>query len=395
MEKEQLFSLVQKAVEGDSEAFNMVLEEKSRHILYNAFDILKNHHDAEDAAQEVVVKMYQNIGDLQKPENFNAWLHQIIHNVCISKIRKSKHYRNDLELESIMDPSFNEVLMEKDREFLPHAFAEDRSLSDALIEVIRSLPRRRRRTIMLYYYEELTQKEIATVMGISESTVASNIMRAKEDIKKKLEAKTGMDIDGTLKKDAGKMAAIPVLAEVLGADAVKQFGPESVASLTNMDVKEMSNKSSKADSAVHGLGIKVAAAVTAVGIVCGGAFVATDSAPEVSIEPEPSTPKTVVEEVAGTELTEDGEVNFTGGDCDCGHENPSSATLTYDDSEVAGELIYTWELTDASGGIITSGEGKSMGVPKGSMAIGTYTAKFFLTDENGNILTVERDLEIK
>lgn len=396
MEKEQLFSLAQKASEGDSKAFEMILEEKSRHILYNAYDILKNHHDAEDAAQEVVVKMYQYIGNLQKPENFNAWLHKIIHNVCISKLRKSKYYKNDLELDSIMDPTFNEVLVEKDREFLPHAFAEDRSLSDTLIETIRSLPKRRRRAIILYYYEDLSQKEIAEVMEISESTVASNILRAKDDIKKKLEEKTGLNIDEEMKKTAGKMATIPVLAEVLRADAVTQFGPESVAGLVNTDFSKVSDASPKADVGAQSLGVKIAAAVTAVGVVCGGIFVAADVAPSASEESQaPTTKTTVVEEVVETQMTENGEVNFAGGDCDCGHENPSSAMLVYDTSNVQGELEYTWELVDSAGGIIANGEGQSISIPKDNMTAGSYTAKFFVTDETGSVLTVERDLEIK
>lgn len=399
MIKEQFLSLVQKASQGDLESFEMILNEKSRHILYNAYDILKNHHDAEDAAQDVVVKMYQNIGNLQKPENFNAWMHRIIHNVCISKLRKSKYYKHDLELDSVMDPSFSEALMEKDREFLPHTFIEDKSLSEMLLKVVRELPKRRRRAIILYYYEDLTQKEISEVMGISESTVASNILRAKDDIKKKLEAMTGLDLDSSIsttnEKTAQKLATIPVLGQVLRSDAVSQFGPESVAGLVNTDYQNVSKGEPKVNSNTGGLGIKIGAATLAMAMTLCGIFIAIDEGPD--IEPESQIPTSIseTEQSTGSALTEDGEIEFLEGDCDCGHENPSGAVLIYDEPDYSGSIDYVWELVDMNGSVVADGIGESIDIDVDNLGNGNYTARFILTDDNGNILTVERELEIK
>lgn len=400
MEKQQIFDLAKKASAGDNEAFEKLLKEKSQHILYNAYDILKNHHDAEDAAQDVVVKMYRNIGSLRDSENFNAWLNKIIHNVCISKLRKSKYYKNDMDVETIMDTTFSESLIEKDREFLPHAFAEDKSLSNILLETIKELPKRRRRAVLLYYYEDLSQKEIAEVMDVSESTVASNILRAKKDIKEKLESRTGMDIDDAMSTQTAKFAAIPVLGQVLGADAAVQFGPESIAGLVNFDYKNV-DISPKAGNPSSALGVKVAALVTAAGVACGGAFIAV-SQPADTADPAPQKKQQVEIPVASTPeaventepaMTESGEILFTGGDCDCGHENPELVILEYDDSEVAGELEYRWEIVGNSG-VVAEGSGTQADVP-GSISQGSYTAKFILTDENGNALNIERDFEIK
>ena len=402
MEKQQVFALAERASKGDEEAFTELVEEKSRHILYNAFDILKNHHDAEDAAQEVVVKMYQYIGNLRDPENFNAWLNRIIQNVCISKLRKTKYFKNDLDVEAIMDTTFSESLIEKDREFLPQTFVEDQSLSHTLLEIIKELPKRRRRAVLLYYYEDLSQKEISEVLGISESTVASNILRAKKDIKRKLEERTGIDIDSEIKSQGSKYAVVPVLGQIFGADAAVQFGPESVAALTNINFQAVSETPPKVNSHSSGLGLKVAAMVTAAGVVCSGAYIAVSE----PVDPKGSEPviKQQVEQPIASEpevptttepsFTEDGEVVFAGGDCDCGHENPGSITLNYDDSEATGELIYTWEIIGSSNNTIAEGAGNQIDMPAG-LSNGTYTAKFILTDEASNILNVERDFEIK
>ncbi len=399
MDKQQVFELAKKASMGDEKAFEALLEEKSRHILYNAYDILNNHHDAEDAAQEVVVKMYQYIGNLRDPENFNAWLHRIIHNVCISKLRKSKYYKNDLDVETIMDTTFSESLIEKDREFLPHAFAEDQSLSNTLLETIKQLPKRRRRAVLLYYYEDLSQKEIAEVMDISESTVASNILRAKKDIKEKLEARTGMDIDSEMRSQVSKLAAVPVLGQVLGADAAVQFGPGSVANLVNSDFKNADNSPKQGNHSTS-LGVKIAALVTAAGVACGGAFIALDTPAEKAQDPpapaqtEQPITEEPVDEPTLPAFTENGEIVFSGGDCDCGHENPSVITLDYNKNEIPGELEYRWEIVNEGGGIVTEGTGESINVPAG-LTQSTYTAKFILTDEAGNIMNIERDFEIK
>lgn len=396
MEKSQIFSLAAKASHGDMEAFELLLQEKSRHILYNAYDILKNHHDAEDAAQEIVVKMYQHIGNLREPENFNAWLHKIIHNVCISKIRKSKYYKNDLDVEAVMDTTFCESLIEKDREFLPHTFAEDESLREALLNTIKELPRRRRRAILLYYYEDLSQREIAQIMNVSESTVASNILRARKDIKEKLEAKTGVDIERDMEYASVKLGGIPVLGQVLSADAATRFGPESIARLTGIDFSKVPSSPSKPANFSSGLGVKIATIVTTAGIICGGAFVAmdgpkdgeaTDSVPPTNIEKP-------IEQPAAT-LPENGQIVFSGGECDCGHENPNNITLKYDAANVPGELEYAWELVDGAGSVISQGAGRSIDISDTNMVSGIYTAKFILSDKQGNILNVERDFEIK
>ena len=396
MDKKQIFNLAAKASSGDEEAFEILLNEKAQHILYSAYDILKNIHDAEDAAQDIVVKMYQYIGNLKESDNFNAWLHKIIQNECITKLRKNKHYKNDLDVETIMDTAFSESLIEKDREFLPHAFAEDESLSKILLDVISDLPGKRRRAIFLYYYEDLSQNEIAEIMGVSENTVASNIIRARSDIKKKLEAKTGMDIDDGIASQTTKFAALPVLGQVFTADAVARFDSQSVARLVNMDYKGVADSSSATGHSSNP-GLKVAAMVTLVGLICASAFIAadvpTDSQPQVT---EPA----VIEQPAKvgmgvSSLDVGGKVKFVGGDCDCGHENPKRIVLEYDDSKVTGKLEYKWEILKDSGGVVANGSGKSIEMSKRNISAGEYTAKYMLTDTGDNLLVIERDFEIK
>lgn len=394
MNKQQIFDLAAKAASGSEEAFEIILNEKAQHILYSAYDILKNHHDAEDAAQDVVVKMYKYIGNLKESENFNAWLQKIIHNVCITKLRKSKYYKNDLDVETIMDTTFGESLTEKDREFLPHAFAEDESLSKTLLDVIKELPKKRRRAILMYYYEDMSQNEIAQVMEISEATVASNILRAKNDIKAKLESRTGMNIDDKMQSQTANFAAVPVLGQVFTADAAVQFGPESIAHLVNFGFKGVADASPKHLHNPSNLGIKVAAIVTTAGVICSGAFIAISE--PVSVEPDVAMPTTIEQpsDQSGTALSEDGKIIFTGGDCDCGHKNPRQIVLEYDESKVAGELQYKWEIVGGSNGIVAEGSDKTVDVP-GGMSTGDYTARYTLADKNENILIIERDFVVQ
>lgn len=396
MEKQQIFDLAAKASAGDKEAFAILLEEKSRHILYNAYDYLKNHHDAEDAAQEIAVKMFRYIQNLREPEYFNAWLHSIIRNVCISKLRKSRYYKDDLDVEAVMDTTFSESLIEKDSDFLPQVFVEEQSLSDTLLDVIRELPARRRRAVILYYYEDLSQKEISEILGVSESTVASNLMRARKDIKEKLSSKTGIDIDMEMSTKK-KASALPVLGQVLTADAAAQFGPESIAKLTGMSFTGTSDVTPKQSGS--SLGVKVVALVTSVGVVAGSIFIAAGGLPVTKPE-DYSTPSVTKKiDTAGKEngeaLPENGTIVFGGGDCECGHENPSYIKLEYDDSVISEGISYSWEVSDSAGSTVTEGTGKTIDLSEAGLSSGKYTARFILTGEYGNVLGVERNFEIK
>jgi RNA polymerase sigma-70 factor (ECF subfamily) len=130
-----------------------------------AFGYTKNVHDADDIAQEVFLKLFKTDVEFASDENVKAWLIRVTINQSKSLLRSVwKTRRGDLT------------------EFMA---AED-SLSDdcyGLYEYVKDLKPKYRTIIYLYYYEQYSVKEIAEILKIRETTVTTQLSRARSQLK--------------------------------------------------------------------------------------------------------------------------------------------------------------------------------------------------------------------
>ena len=128
--------------------------------------LLRNPQDRLDAAQEAVIRAWERIDSLRKPEYFETWLTRILINVCRDMLRTG---RSIVPLEAIAEQSAPEET--------------DRELSDA----IRRLDGELRIVVALHYMEGYKVREIAGMLGIPAGTVKTRLMRAKKQLRKHLE----------------------------------------------------------------------------------------------------------------------------------------------------------------------------------------------------------------
>jgi RNA polymerase sigma-70 factor (ECF subfamily) len=171
---------IELAVKGDAEAFEILVNQYSKYILHMCAT-MTNRNDYEDAAQEVMIAVYRNIGALRSPHAFTAWLRKIIESVCISF--NNRNNRNVLlgaaDIEAL---SGMEQLSERNEENMPEESYENMSANRALLGAIQELPPSQRAVIHLHYYKGLKLREIAEVLGIGSGTVASNMAKAKKNL---------------------------------------------------------------------------------------------------------------------------------------------------------------------------------------------------------------------
>lgn len=223
MQNEKLQAIVERAIHGEAEAFTELLEAKGRDILYIAMNLMKNLHDAEDVAQEVAVKIKNNITTLKSPEAFQAWMYRIILNTCNEMRRKSKKYKEEAPMDQ-----YSYILHEENREFLPYEYVEDTEKRKILMDVIKQLPYRNRECIILFYYEGLSYAQIAALLEISTKKVDHALNRAKKLIRKGLEQRTSADISA---HNIIAVGALPVLTQAMQIDAMETLPKELVHSI--------------------------------------------------------------------------------------------------------------------------------------------------------------------
>lgn len=150
----------------DKSDFVSRIEESSGLLYRVALTILRNDEDCKDALQEAVQKAWEKRHTLRNEGYFATWLTRILINECRNIQRKQRRI----------------VLMES----LPDT--QPRSEDPALLMALESLPEKYRVPLVLRFSEGMSEKEAARVLRLPPSTVRGRVHRAKQMLKKELEA---------------------------------------------------------------------------------------------------------------------------------------------------------------------------------------------------------------
>lgn len=172
--------LVQKAGAGDKEAFYQLVKPCEKALFAAAMAILNNPADAEEAAQEAVLKAFTNVSRFRGESKFSTWITQICINEARLKIRKARKHL----YESIDEPNNGE-----DGEYFPRDFADWREipsealqrkeLREALQRALISLPVKYREVLILRDLQHLSIEETAQILGLGAGNVKTRLLRAR------------------------------------------------------------------------------------------------------------------------------------------------------------------------------------------------------------------------
>ena len=169
MEKEQLIALVRKSRSGDTESIEKLLQYAHTSVSYQCRKMLNNAQDAEDMTQEVLVTIYTKLDTLQEPAAFNKWVNQITATRCINALNRTHveyQFAEDEEGHSILD-----TLEELDEQVIPDKAIDNAETARMIEEIVEGLPDVQRAATLMFYYDEMSVKEIAKTMKVSENTV--------------------------------------------------------------------------------------------------------------------------------------------------------------------------------------------------------------------------------
>ena len=175
--------LVERARAGDVDAFGELYQHTHRRIYQYIRQMVPTTGDAEDLMQEVYLRAWSGLKQLQANEAFWVWLHRIARNAVLDW-RKRKQV-STVSLES----TFTD---DEDGETEPVEVAvwsenpEQIALSEAMQEAVRSLPENHREVVTMYYLEDMGISEVAKVLGVPKNTVLSRLARARETLRRKL-----------------------------------------------------------------------------------------------------------------------------------------------------------------------------------------------------------------
>jgi RNA polymerase sigma-70 factor, ECF subfamily len=180
---QDLAELLQKARAGDVSAFREVIVQHQRQVLITALRLLGSLELAQDAAQEVFLRVYKYLHRYDNTRRFSAWLYQITVNVCRDLHRRTEKH-STLSLDELQqNGELQAVASSVDLESVMSGIEERRILAEALT----ILPQREREALVLRDIQGLPTKQVARILGSSEATVRSQISSARVKMKKFVE----------------------------------------------------------------------------------------------------------------------------------------------------------------------------------------------------------------
>jgi len=180
-------ALLERAIAGDTTAFEQVLVRHERRVLTLAWRLLGNLHDAQDASQEVFLRVFKYLHrfDVRKP--FEPWLVRMTVNVC-RDLGEKRQRRRTVFAET--DQPYQNV-EQTERAGNPHVELSSKEDLRIVQAALAGLPEKERAAIVLRDIEGLSTAEVAEALGSSEPTVRSQISTARVKIKKAVEKMKG------------------------------------------------------------------------------------------------------------------------------------------------------------------------------------------------------------
>ncbi len=186
MESDQ--QLVKKALHGDSQAFEELVEIYQNKVYALSYRYMGNEDDANDMAQESFIKAYRSLKSFKGDSSFGTWIYRITTNVCLDEIRRRKRRVVPLSLdEPLATLDGSEVEKEiADSSLTADRIYEQKEFSQYLQKLLDEMKPDHKTAIILRDVMELSYEEIAVVLNCSIGTVKSRINRARSILQKKL-----------------------------------------------------------------------------------------------------------------------------------------------------------------------------------------------------------------
>lgn len=174
-ESEDEAVLLARVAAGDEQAFRGLLDRHLPTVLAIGRRMLRDDAEAEDVAQETLLRLWRNAAGLELgPNGVRPWLRRVVSNLCIDRVRAR---RNTTVTDEVPEESEPPSQMRQ---------LAERELGSRVDAALKALPERQRLALTLFHYEGMSQIEVGSVLGISDEAVESLLARARRTLKASL-----------------------------------------------------------------------------------------------------------------------------------------------------------------------------------------------------------------
>lgn len=289
-------ALVIRARKGDQQALTELYNISYKPAYAVAFKMTGNEDDAFDVLQDAYIKAFNSLDQLTDPSGFIPWFNKITANKCRDFLRSKKNVImfSDMEYDSGED-SFELEYEDESTAFQPEERADYSDTKRLVAQMLDNLPPDQKMVLLMYYVQEMSIKEIAEALDVSENTVKSRMsygkkkMRAQaEDLEKKgyklrVSSVTVIPFLIWMLHEFTGMVSVHPMSAVIGAAAGTTAAGTTAAGTTAVGTTAGTAAAGTVATTTAGTAAGTAAAGTAAGSAAGTTAAAGVSAKAVAL----------------------------------------------------------------------------------------------------------------
>ncbi|MGA3027092.1 MAG: sigma-70 family RNA polymerase sigma factor [Bryobacteraceae bacterium] len=192
VDKQREIELAKGLLSGDADAFERFVEHFRTRLFQYSWLVCHQREDAEEVAQEALLKVFESADQLREPEHVRAWVFRIARNACLMKRRRSVFApEEELSLDQFF-PATDQGGEHRHMEIADWSQAPERDLlrrelRETVGEAISQLPETYRSVVLLRDVEELSTEETAQILGLGTDVVKTRLHRGRLAIRQKLD----------------------------------------------------------------------------------------------------------------------------------------------------------------------------------------------------------------
>ena len=171
--------IVDKVLQGDREAFRVIVERYQSYLYRTAFAFLGSPEDAEDSLQEIFIKVYRYLGTFKLGNRFRPW----IYTIALNHLRKQYKKKKNIIQFTPAEPEFLESLPDNSAGTNPLSVFEKKEIRAEVNKAVNNLKGDLKEVVILYYINEMSVEEVAQTLKLGKENVKSRLFRARKILK--------------------------------------------------------------------------------------------------------------------------------------------------------------------------------------------------------------------
>lgn len=166
---------IRKVLKGDTSAFSYFVDTYQDMAITIAYRICGNMQDAEDIVQNAFVKTYHNLHTFKSDSKFSTWFYRIVYNTAITEIKSASY--------NVLHVDYNQInIQDTYSELDTISQIEESERTHLINSALEKMPKDEGVIISLFYLEEHSVKEIAKIIGLTESNVKVKLHRGRKQM---------------------------------------------------------------------------------------------------------------------------------------------------------------------------------------------------------------------